>query len=238
MSTGSSVSGCNVGVEDTSGPFFGGGAAAYLLAGAKIQSTETLYANSVFLTSGVSVGPIDTNHLVESSGASFGKVSAFPTTMPALPGVPSAKAGTSAVTLSAKATKTLAAGSYGAVTLGSSSTLTLTGGTYVFGSLTLSSGATLAVSGATVLSVTGAASITSDSTMGPTTASGLTAKALTVYFDGSSLIDVSSGAKVRAVFVAPKALVSVSTSSFTGAIGAAQVLLNADATVTCQDGLP
>ncbi len=236
LSSGSSITGCNVGVENTGGPFLGGGAAAYLSSGAKIQSSQTLYASSVYLSSGASLGPIDTNHVVRSSGATYGTLSTFPA-MPVLPAAPSATAGITAVTLGAGSSRTLVSGAYGSVTVNSGATLKLTGGTYVFASLTLNSGATLAVSAATVLSVTGAASFSSGSSLGPASGSGLTAKALAVYFDGSSGINVSSGAKVRALFVAPKALVTVSTSSFTGAIAAAQVLMNAGATLTCQDGL-
>ena len=236
MDTRASVTGCNVGVENTTGPFLGGGVPAYLNSGAKIQSTETLYASSVFLSSGSSVGPIDTNHLTGSSGATHGAVSAFPT-MPVPPAAPSAKAGTTSVTLSAGTSKTLASGAYGAVTVNSNATLTLTGGTYVFSSLNLNSGATLVVKAATLLSVTGAAGFSSGSFLGPASGSGLTAKSLAVYFDASSAVSISAGAKIRALFFAPNALVNLSASSFTGAIEAAQVIMNASATITCEDGL-
>ena len=236
MDSGASVTGCNVGVENTTGPFLGGGVPAYLNSGAKIQSTETLYASSVFLSSGSSVGPIDTNHLTGSSGATHGAVSAFPT-MPVPPAAPSAKAGTTSVTLSAGTSKTLASGAYGAVTVNSNATLTLTGGTYVFSSLNLNSGATLVVKAATLLSVTGAAGFSSGSFLGPASGSGLTAKSLAVYFDASSAVSISAGAKIRALFFAPNALVNLSASSFTGAIEAAQVIMNASATITCEDGL-
>ena len=139
--------------------------------------------------------------------------------------------------MSAGASKTLVSGAYGKVTVNSGATLKLTGGTYVFASLTLSSGATLSVSAPTTLSVTGAASFSTGSYLGPASGSGLTAKALAVYFDASSGINVTSGAKVRALLVAPNALVTVSTSSFSGAIAAAQVLMNAGSTVACEDGL-
>ena len=38
------VTGCNIGVENTTGPFLGGGAAAYFNSGATIQSSQTPYA--------------------------------------------------------------------------------------------------------------------------------------------------------------------------------------------------
>ena len=218
------------------GPFLAGGAAAYLSSGAKIQSNETLFASSVLLSSGASIGPVYTSKVMKSSGATYGKVSSFPA-MPVPPAAPAATAGSTAVTVSAGASKTLASGAYGSVTVSSGATLKLTGGTYVFSSPTLSSGATLTVSAPTVLSVTGAASFSSSSSMGPAPSSGLTAKALAVYFDACSAVSVTSGAKVRALFVAPRALMTVSTTSFTGAISAAQVLLNAGATVGCEDGL-
>ena len=236
LSSGSSVTGCNVGVENTDGPFLAGGAAAYFSSGAKIQSSQTLFASSVYLSSGASLGPVYTNKVTTSSGATYGKVSTFPV-MPAPPAPPSATAGSTAVTVSAGASKTLASGAYGNVTVSSGATLKLTGGTYVFASLSLSSGAALTVSAPTTLSVTGAASFSSSSSLGPASGSGLTAKALVVYFDASSGINVSSGAKVRALFVAPRALVTVSTSSFTGAVSAAQVLMSAGSTVACEDGL-
>ena len=235
LSSGASISGCNVGVEGSGGPFLAGGAAAYLSSGAKIQSSQTLYASSVYLSSGASVGPVDTNHVMKSSGATYGKVSTFPA-MPAPPAPPGATAGTTAVTVGSGSSKTLASGAYGNVTVSSGSTLKLTGGNYAFSSLTLSSGATLSVTASTVLSVTGAATISSGSSMGPSSASGLTAKGLAVYF-ASSKITISSGAKVRALLVAPNALVTVSTSSFSGAIAASQVLLSSGATVACEDGL-
>lgn len=43
LNSGSSVTGCNLGVESTTGPFIAG-AAAYLNSGGKIQSSQTLYA--------------------------------------------------------------------------------------------------------------------------------------------------------------------------------------------------
>ena len=235
FNSGSLVTGCSVGVENTTGPFLGGGAAAYFNSGAKIQSSQTLYAYSTYLNSGASLGPIDTDKVMGNSGATHGTVSTFPA-MPAAPGTPAATAGTTAVTLNSGATRTLAAGLYGSVTVNSGAKLTLTGGTYVFSSLTLNSGATLSVSAATTLSVTGAASFNSGSFAGPAAGSGLTAKALVMYFDSSSGIALNSGAQVQALFVATKALVTVNTSKFTGALAAAQVVMNSGATVTCQDG--
>ena len=60
LSSGSVVTGCNVGVEGTAGPFLGGGAAAHFNSGATIQSTQTLHAYSTYLNSGASLGPDDT----------------------------------------------------------------------------------------------------------------------------------------------------------------------------------
>ncbi|MGO8993295.1 MAG: hypothetical protein ACLQVI_08190, partial [Polyangiaceae bacterium] len=69
MNSGALVTGCNVGVENTTGPFLGGGAAAYFNSGAKIQSSQTLYAYSTYLNSGASLGPIDTDKVMGNSGA-------------------------------------------------------------------------------------------------------------------------------------------------------------------------
>jgi hypothetical protein len=44
MSGTSLITGCNVGVENTTGPFLAGNAAAYFNSGSTIQSTQTLYA--------------------------------------------------------------------------------------------------------------------------------------------------------------------------------------------------
>lgn len=44
--------GCGVDVEFATGPFINGGVSAYLNCGAAIQSTQTLYADSVYLNSG------------------------------------------------------------------------------------------------------------------------------------------------------------------------------------------
>lgn len=235
MNAGSLITGCNVGVEKSTGPFLGGGAAAYFNSGASIQSSQTLYASSVYLNSGASLGPIDTSKVTGNSGSTHGAVSAFPT-MPAPPTPPPATAGTTAVTLNSGASRTLAPGAYAGVTVNSSAKLTLSGGTYVFSSLTLNSGATLAVTAATTLSVTGPASFNSGSYAGPAAGSALTAKSLVMYFETSSGIALNSGAQVQALVVATNALVTVNTSKFTGALSAAQVVMNSGATVTCQDG--
>ena len=182
-----------------------------------------------------SLGPIDTDKVMGNSGATHGTVSTFPA-MPAPPSLPPATAGTTAVTLNSGASKTLAAGAYGSVTVNSGAKLSLTGGTYVFSSLTLNSGGTLSVSAATTISVTGSASFNSGSYAGPAAGSGLTAKSLVMYFDGSSGINLNSGAQVQALLLATNALVTVNTSSFTGALAAAQVVMNPGATITCQDG--
>ena len=235
MNSGALITGCSVGVENTTGPFLGGGAAAYFNSGAQIQSSQTLYAYSTYLNSGASLGPIDTDKVLGNSGATYGKVSTFPA-MPAAPTMPSAKAGTTNITLNSSASQTIGAGAYGAVTVNSGATLSLTGGTYVFSSLNLNSGGTMSVSAATTLSVTGAASFGSGSYAGPTSKSGLTAKGLVMYFDSSSGIAINSGAKIQALFIATNAEVIINTSQFTGAVAAAQVLMNSGATVTCQDG--
>ena len=235
LQIGAWVTGCNVGVQGSSGPFLAGGAAAYLESGANIQSSQTLYASSVYLNPWTSVGPLDTNTLMGNSRATYASVSAFPS-MPAPPGLPRATAGTTPVTLGWGVSQTLASGAYGGVTVSPGATLSLTGGTYVFSSLTLEIGAALTVSAPTVISVTGAAHFDIVSSLGPASGSGLTAKSLAVYFDSSSEVDVGLDAQVKALFVAPNALVTVSTSGFTGAIAAAQVLMHPAAGVTCEDG--
>jgi hypothetical protein len=235
LNSGSSITGCAVGVENAAGPFLGS-AAAYFNSGAKIDPAQTLYASSVYLNSGAEIGPLAATQVTAHSGSSHGAVSSFPV-MPAPPALLAATAGTMAVTLNSGGAKRLAAGAYGSVTVNSGATLTLTGGTYVFSSLTLNSGATLGVTTATSLSVTGAASFNSGSYAGPQLTTGLTARALSLYFDSAANVNFNSGARVRALVVATNAKITVNTSSFTGAIAAAQVLLNSGATVTCEDGL-
>ena len=78
MNSGALVTGCNVGVQNTTGPFLAGGVTAYFNSGAAIQSSQTLYAYSTFLNSGASLGPIDTSNLMGTSGATHGAVSTFP----------------------------------------------------------------------------------------------------------------------------------------------------------------
>ncbi len=235
MNSGALVTGCNVGVENATGPFLGGNVAAYFNSGATIQSTQTLYASSTFLNSGAALGPVDTDSIASNHGASHGPVATFPA-MPPPPVMPAATAGTTSVTLNSNATKTLTAGAYGSVTVSSGARLLLTGGPYVFSSRALHSGATMSVTAATTLSVTGNASFDSGSFAGPVSGSGLTAKALVMYFDTSSGVSLNSGAQIQALLVATNARVTVNTSKFTGALAAAQVVMNSGATVTCQDG--
>ena len=106
LNSGALVTGCSVGVENTTGPFLSGGAAAYFNSGATIQSTQTLYAYSVYLNSGASLGPVDTDHVMGNSGATYGTVSTFPA-MPAPPTLPAATAGTTSVTLNSGARRRL-----------------------------------------------------------------------------------------------------------------------------------
>jgi len=233
MNGGALVTGCSVGVENTTGPFLGGGAAAYFNSGATIQSTQTLYAYSTYLNSGVSLGPIDTHTILGNPGSTHGAVSTFPA-MPAPPALPSATAGSTGVTLNSGQSRTLAAGAYGSVNV--NGTLSLTGGTYVFSSLTINSGGSVSVSAATTLSITGSGNFGSNAYLGPASGSGLTAKSLVLYFNGSSGINLNSGATIQALVVATNAKVTVNTASFTGAIAAAQVVMNSGSTVTCQDG--
>ena len=109
LNAGSLVTGCNVGVENQTGPFLAGGASAYFNGAATIQSNQTLYAYSTYLNSGASLGPIDTDRVLGNGGAKYGPVSSFPV-MPAAPALLAAKAGTTTVTLNSGATKTLSAG--------------------------------------------------------------------------------------------------------------------------------
>ena len=230
------VTGCNVGVEYATGPYLNGGVAAYLNADSSIATTQTLYAASVYLDVGSTLGPVDTNQLTVSGGSTHGAVSPFPAAMPTVPVPPAATAGTTAVTVNS-GTKTLSAGAYGTVLVNGGATLALTGGTYVMSSLTLNGNAALTVSAATTLSITGLAAINGGSSMGPAKGSGLTAKSLVVYSDSAQSVILNGNCSVQAILVATSAEVIINTSNFVGAVAAAQVLLNSDAVVTCQDGL-
>jgi hypothetical protein len=235
MDANSLVTGCNVGVESTTGPFLSGNVAAYFNGGAQIQTSQSLYAASVYLNSSATVGPVDTNEILGNSGASYGTVSPFPASMPAQLTMPSATAGTQSINLNS-GTQTLAAGSYGSVLVGAGATLKLSGGNYVLSSLTLNGNATLAVSAASSLSITGNVNLGSGSYLGPASGSGLTAKSLVLYFDSSSNLNLNSGVTIQALVLATSALVNVDTSSFTGALAAAQVTMNSGSKITCQDG--
>ena len=234
MNSGALVTGCSVGVESTTGPFLSGNAAASFNSGAKIQSSQTLYAYSIYLNSGVSLGPVDTDHVLGNSGATYGPVAAFPA-MPAPPPLPAATAGTTAVTLNSGVTKTIAPGAFGAVTVNSGATLTLTGGAYVFSSLAMNSGGTLIVDKASTIAVTGMASFGSGSFLGPAASSGLTAKGLVLDLESSCGFSFNSGAQIQALVVATNAEVTINTAKFVGAIAAKQIVMNSGATVTCQD---
>jgi hypothetical protein len=102
LNSGALITGCNVGVEGTAGPFLSGGVAAYFNSGGEIATSETLYAVSVYLNSGATIGPVETNSLTNQHG-SYGAESPFPHSMPAPPALPSATAGTTAITLTSGA---------------------------------------------------------------------------------------------------------------------------------------
>ena len=230
------MTGCNVGVEGTVGPFLVGAVAAYINSGATIQSDETLYSFSTHLNAGASVGSIATDKLTGDTAAVHGKISTFPE-MPTAPMLPQGTAGTTAVRVEPGTARTLGSGTYGSLTVNAGAKLSLLGGKYVFSSVTLNSGARLLATAPTTILVTGEAGFNTGSVVGPSVGSGLTAKDFVMYFETSSGISLSAGVQVQALFVATKALVSLNASMVTGALAAAQVVMNSGATVACQDGL-
>jgi len=135
------LSGGDIGVHVAgTGPFLITGYELALASSVQVDTTHNTIANRVLLD-GAKVGDVQTNTLTVQNGGTYAKKYAFPTTMPALPGLAPVFAGTTALTVNASTTVVVSPGVFGAVAIGTQGILRLQGGVYHLASLQLDDGA-------------------------------------------------------------------------------------------------
>ena len=112
------VTGGDVAARGTgSGPFLSGGVAIDFSSGATVQKTHNVLADSIRLNSGVIVGDLQTNRLVNPSSGTHGSVTAL-VPLPGLPVPSPVTPGTQNLTVAGGKTVTASPGQYLTVSLG------------------------------------------------------------------------------------------------------------------------
>lgn len=125
MSCATVYAACDIGVHVAgTGPFLITGYELALAPSAQVDTTHNTIANRVLLQ-GAKIGDVQTNTLTVQNGGTYTKKYAFPTTMPALPGLAPVFAGTTALTVNASTTVAVAPGAFGAVAIGTQGILRL-----------------------------------------------------------------------------------------------------------------
>lgn len=247
LSSSVTIAGADLGARGTgSGPYLSGGVALDVSASVKTPVGRNLLADSIRLGAGATVGDLQTNRLV-GTGSSHGPVSPF-VMPPALPALSPVTPGTTAISVGASATSTLAPGRFKSFTLGSKATLRLAAGLYEVGDVTLGASARLEVTGHVELRIANRLSVDASGVMGPAAGSGLRAGDLRIELTGRNgttgdlsatpkTASFGSGAVVTALLLAPNGTVVFGASAKgTGAVLAHDIDVGSSATITFQDG--
>jgi len=208
---------------------------------ATLGSTWGAYGRWLELDANVHAGSLFTDHLTTGSNTAYGTQNPF-VAPPSLPSLGTASPGTGTTNVGANQTVTLAAGAYGAVNVGANAVLKLSG-TYQFASLTTSPNVRINAQGATVIIVTGAVHAGANNTWGPTTASGLTASGFKIEVaaadsGGAAALRIDPNHTFHGLALAPAGTIKLGDNSHvTGALGAEDVDVGANAVLNWEDGL-
>ena len=131
------VNGGDVGARGTgSGPFLSGGVAIDISSGAVVQTTHNVIADSIKLNTGVKVGDLQVNRLVNPNSGTHGSVTPL-VPLPALPAPAAVTPGTTNLTVAGGKTVTASPGQFLTVSLGTGAVLRLNAGTYQMKDLTI-----------------------------------------------------------------------------------------------------
>ena len=245
------VNGGDVGARGTgSGPFLSGGVAIDISSGAVVQTTHNMIADSIRLNTGINVGDLQTNRLVNPNAGQHGSVTPL-VPLPALPAPAAVTPGTTNLTVAGGKTVTASPGQFLTVSLGTSAVLRLNAGTYQMRDLTVGTSGRIEALGAVQIRIANRLNAGTGFFIGPATGTTLTAKDIRIEVSGINGTDGALGSKPKAATLASngniRALVLVpnGTLSFATGMCAKGAFLARDidvessnAAYTFEDGFP
>src|SRR5262249_45166767 len=155
---------------------------------AVVQTTHNVIADSIKLNSGIKVGDLQTNRLVNPSSGTHGSVTAL-VPLPALPAAAAVAPGTQNLTVAGGATVTANPGKYLTVSLGTGATLNLKAGTYEIKDLTAGTNGHIHALGAVQIRIANRLNLGSGFCLGPASGTSLTAKDVRVEVSGQNGTD-------------------------------------------------
>ena len=245
------VNGADVGARGTgSGPFLSGGVAIDISSGAVVQTTHNVIADSIKLNTGIKVGDLQVNRLVNPSSGTHGSVTPL-VPLPALPAPAAVTPGTTNLTVAGGKTVTASPGQFLTVSLGTSAVLRLNAGMYQMKDLTIGTSGRIEALGTVQIRIANRLNAGSSFFIGPASGTTLTAKDIRIEVSGINGTDGALGSTPKAAALASngsiRALVLVpnGTLSFATGICAKGAFLAKDidvgssnAAYTFEDGFP
>ena len=217
------VNGGDVGARGTgSGPFLSGGVAIDISSGAVVQTTHNVIADSIKLNTGVSVGDLQVNRLVNPSSGTHGSVTPL-VPLPALPVPAAVIPGTTNLTVAGGKTVTASPGQFLTVSLGTSAVLRLNPGVYQMKDLTIGTSGRIEALGAVQIRVANRLNAGSSFSIGPASGTTLTAKDIRIEVSGINGTNGALGSTPKAAALGSngniRALVLVPNGTLTLATG-------------------
>jgi RHS repeat-associated protein len=218
------VNGGDLGARGTgSGPFLSGSVAIDISSGAVVQSTHNTIADSIRLNTGIKVGDLQVNRLVNPSAGTHGSVTPL-VPLPALPAPATVTPGTTNLTVAGGKTVTVSPGQFLTVSLGTSSVLRLNAGTYQLKDLTIGTSGRVEALGPVQIRIANRLNAGSSFFIGPAaTATTLTAKDIRIEVSGVNGTDGAIGSSPKAAALGSngsiRALVLVPNGTLTFATG-------------------
>src|SRR5262245_34695165 len=245
------VNGGDVGARGTgSGPFLSGGVAVDISSGAVVQTTHNVIADSIRLNTGVHVGDLQTNRLVNPNAGSHGSVSPL-VPLPALPAAAPVTPGTTNLTVAGGATVTRSPGQFLTVSVGTGATLRLNAGTYQMKDLTIGTNGRVEALGAVQIRIANRLNAGSGFFIGPAAGAALTAKDIRIEVSGINgttgalgatpkAAALGSNGSIRALVLVPNGTLSFATGICAkGAFMARDIDVgSSNAAYTFEDGFP
>ncbi|MFZ5891255.1 MAG: lamin tail domain-containing protein [Myxococcota bacterium] len=229
------------------GPFLSGNVAVDIGSGSKLPTSRNVIADSIRLGTGAVVGDLQTNRLIQGSGAVRGSVSAL-VPLPALPAAAPVTAATNGLTVKTGATLSVSPGRFGSVSVGSGATLRLASGTYEFGSLKLSTSARLEALGPVQIRVAGRLVTGTGSFVGAAPSVSLAAASVRLEISGQNgntgalgeapvAASIGTGAVVAAIVLVPNGTLTFGTGVIArGAFLARDIDVGSGANLTFEGG--
>src|SRR5580658_1368170 len=208
----------------------------------QLDVNQTVFAPAISVGNLAQIGAVETNSLTNNDGQ-VGTQSGYPSSMPPLPTIFAATAGTANVTVAAGHQQTLSPGNYGALT--DNGVVWLNPGTYSFASVTLGNNAQLQAlqGGSTSVLVAGALTTGMQAQILP---AGQSANELTIAVSGSDgtngnppAVSVGAGTQLVGLLAAPNGTVSLANNvQATGAFAGVNFIAGTNVLLNFQSGFP